>query len=519
MNTRTLGLVLLALLSATMRLGAADAPRPNVLFIYTDDQSYKTLSCYPEAPSWVSTPHIDRLARQGVRFERSYLGAWCMPSRASLLTGRLQHAIQSMRMEGEYPGSTYDPQQCPFMPSVLRKHGYQTAQIGKWHTGVDTGYGRDWDYQIVWNRPGHPANAGNYFHDQILAFNGRERMVEGYSTDNYTRWALEYIRGQHRRADAPWFLWLCYGAVHGPTTPAPRHLGQLAGHEATVPADIYGPWPDKPAYLAKTQAWQRGRDGRPAMRTRPKRDGNFDTDEPGLSFDKWIQQVNECAMALDEAVGQLLQALDETGQRERTLVVYVADQGYGLGEHGFSQKVAAYDATIASPLIISRPGKLPAGQVCRHPVNAPDLVDLLCRTAGVELPWKTHGRDIRPLLDQPQRTDWNQPLLMTHTGRYYGSDTDTVPTDERLTSTGNTPWYVLLRDGQYKYIRTLVEGEPEEVYDLAADPEELVNLAGRAEHAGLLARLRSTAIAELRRTDAGFVDSMPATKALLRTGG
>ncbi len=94
----------------------------------------------------------------------------------------------------------------------------------------------------------HPDNAGNYYKDQILTFNGEERQVSGYSTDNYTEWAVEYIEGQHRQPDKPWYLWLCYGAVHGPTTPAERHMGKYAGNAAPVPKDIFGPWPDKPAY-------------------------------------------------------------------------------------------------------------------------------------------------------------------------------------------------------------------------------------------------------------------------------
>ena len=126
-----------------------DSERPNILFIYTDDQSYRTVSCYPGSYDFVSTPNIDALARQGIRFDSAYIGTWCMPSRASLLTGHLQHGVYSMRMEGKYPGSEYDPEQCPFWPSVFRANGYQTAQIGKWHTGTDNGYGRDWDYQLV----------------------------------------------------------------------------------------------------------------------------------------------------------------------------------------------------------------------------------------------------------------------------------------------------------------------------------------------------------------------------------
>ncbi len=251
--------------------GSTPTRRPNILFLFADDQSYKTLGCYGAGPEWIRTPHIDRLAGRGVRFERSYLGAWCMPSRASLLTGRLQHGVQTMTMQGTYPGSTYDPARCPFVPAEFRRQGYHTAQIGKWHTGTDTGYGRDWDHQIVWNRPGKPDNAGNYYTGQILTFNGVDRPAAGYSTDNYTDWAIEYIRGQHRDPAKPWYLWLCYGAIHGPTTPADRHRGTLAGKAAPAPADIVGPWPEKPAYLEKTRAWMRGPDGKPAMANKARR--------------------------------------------------------------------------------------------------------------------------------------------------------------------------------------------------------------------------------------------------------
>ncbi len=491
---------------------AAAAAKPNVLFIYTDDQPYKTVGCWEETPDWVKTPNIDRLAASGIRFTRAYCGAWCMPSRATLLTGRLQHGVESMHMVGTYPGSEYNPAQCPFWPAVARQNGYQTAHIGKWHTGTDTGFGRDWDYQIVWNRPLHPDNAGNYYVDQLLAFNGQEREVKGYSTDNYTKWAVEYINGEHRAADKPWYLWLCYGAVHGPTTPAPRHKGKYAGNHAPVPADIYGPRPDKPAYLNKTQAWAEKSSGEPA-RIKRNAKNNFDANEAGITYDKWVQQVNECALAIDEGVGKVIKALEESGQLENTLIVYTADQGFALGEHGFSQKHAPYDATIASPLIISRPGTLSEGKVCKHPVNSADLVTLFCDTMGIDVPWKQHGRDIRPLLNQPETTDWKSPMLMTSMGHFYGSDTATIPTDAELYE-NNVPWWVMLRDGKYKYIRVLLKGETEEVYDLDADPEELVNLAAKPEHRELLESLRAKTIEELRRTDAKFVDTMPRTKAM-----
>jgi arylsulfatase A-like enzyme len=221
-------------------------------------------------------------------------------------------------------------------------------------------------------------------------------------------------------------------------------------------------------------------------------------------------------MAVDEGVGRVLKALEESGQLANTLVVYTADQGFGLGEHGFNQKVAPYDATVASALIVSQPGTIPEGKVCRHPVNSPDLVDLFCRTTETKLPWKTHGRDITPLVKSPETTDWKSPMLFTHTARNYGSETNVIPTNKMLTAASDVPWYAMLRDGQYKYVRNLVEGETEELYDLQADPEELVNLAGKPEQQALLTSLRAKTVDELRRTNAGFVDSMPRTKAMMK---
>ncbi len=147
-------LPLLAFLAAPQpTAAAAAAERPNILFIFTDDQSHRTVGAYEDAPPWVRTPNIDALAKAGVRFRNTYLQPWCMPSRMSLLTGRQPHAVD-MRMEGKYPRAVYDPKKTPFWPKLFRDSGYVTAQIGKWHTGVDTGAKRDWDYQAVWNRPG-----------------------------------------------------------------------------------------------------------------------------------------------------------------------------------------------------------------------------------------------------------------------------------------------------------------------------------------------------------------------------
>ena len=179
-----------------------------------------------------------------------------------------------------------------------------------------------------------------------------------------------------------------------------------------------------------------------------------------------------------------------------------------MGEHGLNMKLAPYDASYASPLIISQPGTIPQGKVCNQPVNSPDIVATIAARAGISIPWKIHGKDLTPLLENPQRKDWDHPVLMTFTGASYGSDA-------RVRSSGevyhNVPWWIMLRHHQYKYIRYLIPGETEELYDLNTDPEELNNLASKAEKSELLKSLRGQAIDELKKTDAPFVDELPRT--------
>ena len=483
---------------------AAEKPKqPNILLIFADDQSYKTLSCYPEALPGVKTPNIDRLAATGVRFHGAFLGAWCMPSRASMLTGHWPHGVESMHMAGKYPASAYDPQQCPFWPKTFREHGYTTAHIGKWHTGIDAGTGRDWDWQIVWNRPLHPENAGHYYDQQILSFNGEERMAEGYSTDNYSKWAGEFIKGEHRDTSKPWYLWLCYGAIHGPTTPAARHKGLHKDDEVRVPADILPPREGKPDYLNRTQAWSRG----PGGEIVAGKSGESFGDESGKkkgTFQNYIHQVNECVEALDEGVGKVMTALKESGQLENTLVIYTADQGFSMGEHGFRTKLAPYDANYRSPFIASMPGTLPQGKTSAHCVASPDLVATFHAFAGIAPAWPMHGRDLSPLMKNPDMP-WPHPVFYEFTGEHYGRDVAKIVNEMPAKAAyHDVPWYVVAREDRWKLIHYLEPGVSAELYDLQKDPEELVNVAGKAENREVIARLRKLLDAELARTNSGF---------------
>ena len=503
MKTLQTVVALLCVLGAAGVSGAADSPdktRPNILYIFADDQSYKTVGCYPEAWPWVKTPNIDALATTGVRFHGAYLGGWCMPSRASMLTGRHPHGIQSMRMEGEYPGSTYDPKQCAFWPARFRANGYQTAHIGKWHTGTDAGYGRDWDYQVVWNRPKHPENAGAYYERQLLAFNGKEAWQDGYPADNYTKWAVEYVKGANRDKSKPWFLWLCYGNIHGPSKPADRHKGIYKDAKVPEPADILGPRPGKPDYLNATQAWRKDKDRIVAGKTDAKI--GDDAGGKGTGFIEWVRQVNECVPPVDEGVGQLLAALKESGQLNNTLVIYTADQGFAMGEHGLRMKIAPYDASYRSPLIMAMPGTVAAGKSSPYTPNHPDIVATFFALSRITPPDDLHGRDFLPLLKDPS-AKWSHPVLYEHTGHDFGDDvTKVLKSKPKQATYQKVPWYTAVVHDGWKYIRYLQPGVPHELYDLTADPEELKNLADEAKHAAKLAALRQSLAAELKRTAA-----------------
>lgn len=514
-NSLATAILLLLASGAAFEGHAAQLPSPpNILFIYTDDQSHRSVSCYPQAYPWVKTPSIDRLAREGVRFGPAYIGTWCMPSRASVLTGHHPTGVRSMRREGPYPGSTYDPALCPFWPAVFRRHGYHTAQIGKWHTGTDAGFGRDWDFQIVWNRPALPENSANYYHDQLLSFNGGEPvLVEGYSTDNYTRWAVEYVRGRHRPKDKPWCLWLCYAAPHGPFCPADRHRDAYPHPTVATPADVYPPRPGKPAYMQAVETWVPDPDGRPVMKEAHYQQDSIlrrhlerTGEQLPQTLPAWVRRYQQSVCALDEGVGKLVAALNETGQRAKTLVVFTSDQGLALGQHGFLDKHAPYDANIAAPLIFSMPGTLPQGTACDQPVAGVDLVPTFFRFAAIEPPWKMHGRDLSPLLKDPH-APWPHPALLIQSGDRFGDDTLRVAPPKGRPE--RVPWYLLLRLGRYKYVRTLVAGEIEELYDLGNDPEELVNLALQPQSREQLVRFRQAAVAELRRIEARMVDRLP----------
>ncbi len=482
-------------------LGTANS-RPNILYIFVDDMSNRAVGCYPGAHDWVRTPNLDRLAEEGVRFATCYTGAWCQPARATALTGKLQHGIQWLSKNP--PAARIADS---YWPVAFRNAGYHTGMIGKWHTGNDKGHGRAWDYSAIWDHTNGKVYGG-YYVDQRIDFNGGPpEKVSGYSTDNYTDWAVEYVRQRADQPDQPWYLWLCYDAVHHPFMPADRHGDEYPKTPLVpVPKDIYPPRPDKPRYMHNYGLWRELADGQAeCIRRTP---AHF-----GRTLTQLVRQYNRAVLAIDEGVGRVVAALEQTGQLENTVVIFTSDQGYAWGQHGFAWKYAPYDANINAPLLVRYPKRFPQGEVCEQPVGGHDLIPTFFALAGIELPWEMHGRSILPLLEDPQ-AEWNGQVMLENFKQSYGRDSD-AGTGEGWEG---VPWWIFLRKGNYKYIRTLVADEIEELYDLEADPEELQNLAVEADFHELLAEFRELLIAELRRTDAGMVDNLPPVRVMTASG-
>lgn len=472
----------------TVCCAAAEPSRPNILFIYTDDQSQRTLGCYRDegAWPWVRTPNIDRLAAEGVRFTTAYGASWCSPSRACVLTGRLPHGIHGLHLTGvSSKGEVYDPQTMAFWPRELRQSGYTTAHIGKWHLGQNGGYGRLWDHSVMWDQN---VTKGDWYNDQDLAIDGApKKMVPGYSTDVFTRFASDFIRRKH---DKPWLLWLCYNAPHLPNTTHPRHASLYTDARVDTPVDVFGPRPEKPAYMRDYAMFKQADDGSPRY--------------GGKTLPETVRAYNRLVSALDEGVGELRLALEETQQLERTLIVFTSDQGFAWGEHGFAWKVGPYDACLRMPLIFRLPGEVVRGGVCKQPATIVDVPATLLSFAQVKVPWELHGHDLRPLLRDPQSGS-DRPVMMEHIGLRFGDARSEDVSSKEVTPKNYVPWWQFLRQGRFKYVSTMVPSEVEELYDLQTDPQELKNLALDPSHRDTLNVYRAKLHAELKRTQAGPV--------------
>ena len=453
--------LVLAAVGYASTLPAAD--RPNVVFVLMDDLRWDDLGC--AGHPFAQTPHIDRLAREGARFTNAFsVTALCSPSRASFFSGLYPHAhgitdntdraAQSRALET--------------FPMLLKRAGYETAFVGKWHMGVDGGPRPGFDHWVA--VPGQ----GEYT-DPEVNVNGRAVRETGYVTDIFTRHAVEFVRKPHA---GPFLLCLSHKAVHpdvaqradgslavtaagsaGAFVPAERHRGLYPGAAVPRRPNVRDSLVGKPALHRKIP-------GLPPL--------GPDTGTP----DDVVRNRLRMLAAADDGLGELLRALADTGRLDDTLIVFTSDHGYFYGEHGLSvERRLAYEEAIRIPLVVRYPRLVKAGGTPAATALSIDVLPTLVELAGAPAAKRQHGKSlVTALRGEVGETD--RPFLIEH------SSDNVFP---RAAGLG----YRAVRAVGKKYIRYTDLAGADEMYDLAADPYEMTNLAGDPSHAAAAQALRN----------------------------
>ncbi|HEY3964320.1 MAG TPA: sulfatase-like hydrolase/transferase [Planctomycetaceae bacterium] len=422
LNVICLGIALTWMDQSPARAADRESQRPNVIVILTDDMGYADLGCYGSRD--IKTPHLDRLAAQGVRLTNFYSsGPVCTPTRAALMTGRWQQRVGLEWAIGPGLKEPGLPTREITLPRMLKNAGYATALFGKWHLGYKpefgpNAHGFDEFFGLL------SGNVDHYSHREIndeadWYENTTPVEVTGYSTDLITDRATAFVR-RERPAGTPFFLYVAYNAVHWPFQA-----------------------PGRPADVRQRANWFAG--------TR--------------------QDYAAMSEAVDTGVGKILAALDEQKQTASTLVIFTDDNGgERLSDMGplFHHKATLWEGGIHVPCILRCPGNLPAGKVSDQPAITHDLTATILAACRVVPPAdrKLDGLDLAPLL-----TGTAPPAPRTFFWRIQRADRS-----QRAVRHGNLKF---VRDGNIELLFDLAKDVGERKDISYEHPEQLAELRRR----------------------------------------
>jgi len=443
-----------------------ETKRRNIVFILSDDHRYDFMGFMDSAPAFLETPNLDRMARQGAHLANAFVStSLCSPSRASILTGQYMHRHRIVDNQRPEPEGTV------FFPQYLQKAGYQTAFIGKWHMGHEND-----DPRPGFDHWASLKGQGTYF-DPTLNVNGTHQSFEGYTTDVLTGRALTWLE-KGRDPDRPFFLYLSFKAVHYPFTPAPRNQGRYANDPVQRPetmANTERNYQTQPHWVRERRYSIHGVDH---MET-----GQYDND-PVPSFDGLYRQYCETVFGLDENIGSVLDYLDQAGLRDSTCVLYMGDNGFALGEHGFYDKRDAFEESIRVPMLAYAPGLIAPDTTVTQMVQNIDIAPTVLELAGVQPPdGVMDGRSFLPLL-RGQSVSWRDSILYEYYWEWNFPATPTV---------------FALRTERYKYIFYQGVWDHDGFYDLQTDPHERHNLIRVPAYQERIAAMKKQLFDELER--------------------
>jgi len=401
---------------------------PNIVFILADDHRWDYLGVMGHP--FIETPNIDRIAEEGVLFENAFVtSSLCSPSRASFLTGLYpqQHGVKNNFTVWDNQNITYF--------EYLKKAGYSTAFIGKWHMPGGLPKLRGMDLFVSFE---HMGGQGAYF-DTPYVVNGKTlpvgqtpvpgTEVTGYVTDDLTNFSLKYIEG-HK--DKPFALYLSHKAVHLPMQPDAEMDGRYDQEKVALPKEA-------DSWLALA-------------------DGNFKHFlwDP---LEEKMKDYAETTAAMDQQIGRVLAKLDELGLAENTLLVYAGDNGYLWGEHRLIDKRWSYEESIRVPFVVRYPKQIknPGRRSAEMVLNL-DLAPTILDVAGLPIPEHMQGKSIMPVLA-------NQPVQLREAWLYKYFEDYPYP----------VPDQTAIRTQRYKLI-DYKRGKKDELFDLQLDPKEQINI-------------------------------------------
>ena len=396
---------------------------------------------------FIKTPAMDRLAREGVRFENAFnTTSLCTPARASILTGAYaaKHGVKNNHTPWNYKMTTF--------LEYLGRNGYATAFIGKWHM---PGKGLpELPFLDLFVSYTYREGQGSYF-DCPLVVNGKDTPSrKSYLSEEVTDWAIEFMEGKHRRAGnagKPFCVYLSHRPAHPPFVSPAGIAGMYKDADVkSVLPKVVDPW-----WFGKT------------------RRNVFQGIMMGSYYDQY-RRYCETITAMDREIGRLLDVIDRKGLRDNTLVIYMGDNGMSWGEHAHHGIRESYEQVIRVPLIVRAPWLIPdPGSLRKAMALNIDIAPTLLAAAGVEIPADMDGMSLLPFLRSGRAE--GRAAFKLEFWHYYPEP---------------TPTYVGVRTDRYKYVE-FQKGRKPWLFDLKEDPGEEKNLYGTPEGEKLLPRMKS----------------------------
>lgn len=485
-------LSLLVLLIINACNSSDKTPRPNILFIMSDDHASHAISAYGGIYDKLApTPNIDRIANEGALLMNTFCtNGICGPSRASILTGKFSH------LNGYYKnhqGGKFDSAQWTF-PQEFQNNGYQTALVGKWHLGTDpVGF----DFFKYHNNKGQQ---GTYY-DPVYNENGVNKIEEGYATELTTNFALNWLTNRNSDNEKPFMMMLQYKAPHRKWLPEKKYEDLFEGIEMPVPETFNDDYSGRELTAGDTDMTMDNFDPldmkleKPDSITDPKAlnywrqmgykrgtgegwlpSDTMTTEEArNWKFQRYIKDYLACVRSVDDNIGRVLKYLDESGLAENTIVIYTSDQGFYLGDHGWYDKRFMYEESLRMPFVIRYPKQIKANQKIDELVMNVDFAPTLLDFAGISQAKPIQGKSFKSILTDEKSTNQRDAIyyhyyeypFWHHVQPHYGIRTD-----------------------RYKLIHFYHDIDQWELYDLAEDPNELNNLYNNEEYAGLITGLK-----------------------------